>query len=58
MSALYNLVAYQRWQAAITNIQSIADGDAADQVFYRSQYGDTAVMYACHTWRHWNSLSR
>ena len=34
MSALYNLVAYQQWQAAITNIQSLADGDAAHQVFY------------------------
>jgi len=44
MSALYNLVAYQQWQAAITHIKSLADGDAANQVFYQSQYGDTAVM--------------
>ena len=35
MSALYELVANQQWQMAITHIQSLADGDAADQVLYQ-----------------------
>jgi len=44
MSALYELVANQQWQVATTHIQSLADGDAADQIFHQSQYGNTAIM--------------
>ena len=35
MDALYELVANQQWQATITHIQSRADGDAADQIFFQ-----------------------
>ena len=46
MSALFVLVASGQWQEAITHIQSLADGDAVDQVFYQDQFGQTAVMLA------------
>jgi len=47
MSALYELVVTRQWQVAITHIQSLADGDAADQLFHKNQHGDTAIIYAC-----------
>jgi len=50
MSALFELVVNQQWQGyIIAHILSIEDGDAADQLFYQSQYhsGMTAVMFAC-----------
>jgi len=47
MSALYNLTANLQWQVAITHIQSLADGDAADQIFFQDKYGTTAITWAC-----------
>ena len=49
MDALYKLVAYQQqWQVAITHIQSLADGDAVDQLFYKEVYSVwTPIMRAC-----------
>jgi len=38
----------QPWQVAITHIQFLAEGDAADQLFFQSQYGVTAIIYACY----------
>ena len=43
MSALYNLVANQQYQVAITHIQSLADGDAVDQLFHEDKFGQTVV---------------
>ena len=34
MSALYELVYSRQWQVPITHIQSLADGDAADLLFF------------------------
>jgi len=33
--------------AAITHIPSLADGEAADQIFFQGQNGNTAIMRAC-----------
>jgi len=46
-SALFELVESRQWQMAITHIRSLADGDAADQLFFESQYGNTVIMMAC-----------
>jgi len=43
MSALYWRVADHQWQVAITHIQS----HVADQIFYQSGSGYTAIMRAC-----------
>ena len=32
---------------AIIHIQSLADGDAADQLFYLNKHGSSAIMRAC-----------
>ena len=50
MRALYELVANQQrqWQVAITHIQSLADGDAVEQLFYQDGIGFTAIIYACY----------
>ena len=50
MRALYELVANQQrqWQVAITHIQSLADGDAVEQLFYQDGIGFTATIYACY----------
>jgi len=47
MSALIDLVAVERWQEAVTHIQSLPDGDAAYQLFFKNQYGWTAIVHAC-----------
>jgi len=49
MSALYEIVMNKQWQVAITHIQSRADGDAADQLFYQNQQHGmtTIIMRAC-----------
>jgi len=47
MSALYWLVASQQWQANIPHIQSLADGDSVEQLFFQSGGGRTAIMIAC-----------
>jgi len=49
MSPLYGLVFNQRRQVAIAHIQSLADGDAVDQLFHQCQngYGWTAIIVAC-----------
>jgi len=47
-NALLELVDGRDWPADITHIQSLADGDAADQIFFQSQYGFTALMAACY----------
>jgi len=47
MSALFELVINEQWEEAITLIQSLADGDAADQIFHQNQFGITAIMIAC-----------
>ena len=44
-SALYDLVWNRQWQAAITHIQSIADGNAADQLFHLKVNGWSAVWH-------------
>jgi len=49
MRALYNLVISQQWQVAITHIQSLADGDAVDQIFFQGKGGYTAIMRACRS---------
>ena len=38
MNALYELVNDRDWPVAITHIQSLADGDAADQIFFENQF--------------------
>jgi len=43
-SALYELAANQLWQVAIAHIQFLADGDAADQLFFQGSDGWTAIM--------------
>jgi len=47
MSAQFELVNDQQWQVAYSHIQSLADGDAVDQIFFQSANGWTAIMYAC-----------
>jgi len=37
------LVFNKQWQVGITHIQSLADGDAADQLFYQDNAGVTAI---------------
>jgi len=48
MNALYNLVKVGDWPVAISHIQSLADCDAADQLFFLSN-GWTAITLACLT---------
>jgi len=38
MSALHDLVTSRQWQVAVSHIQSLPDGDAADQIFYTDCY--------------------
>jgi len=47
MSSLYELETNQQWQVAITHIQSLADGDAAYQLFNQNDDGWSAIMIAC-----------
>jgi len=42
MSALYELVQDRDWPLAITHIQSLADGEAVDQLFFVSVIESTA----------------
>ena len=44
MRALYYLVFGQRWQMTITHIQSLADGDAVEQLFFQNGDEWTAIM--------------
>jgi len=48
MSTLYDLVVNQQWQVAITHIQSLAYGDAADQIFFQDSDEWTVIMIACY----------
>ena len=57
MSALYDLVRDELWQAAITHIQSLADGDAADLVFHQHNNEWTGLRPPVSSRRHWNSFS-
>jgi len=45
---LYMLVANQQWLVAINHIQSLADGDAVDQIFFQNLLGIAAIMMACY----------
>jgi len=47
MDALFNHCLDEELQVAITHIQSLADGDVVDQLFFQDQYGYTAIMRAC-----------
>jgi len=47
MDTLYYHCKECEWQAIITHIQSLADGDAADQIFHQGYNGWTEIMYAC-----------
>jgi len=47
ISALYELAQDRDWPVAITHIQSLADGDAVDQLFQQDHVGWTAIMFAC-----------
>ena len=44
---LYSLCISQFWQLAITEIQSLLDNDAVDQLFFQDQRGWTIIMIAC-----------
>jgi len=46
MNAFYGHCLNERWPVVITHIRSLADGDAADQLF-QSDYGWTAIVRAC-----------
>jgi len=37
----------EQWPVAISHIQSLADGDAADQIFHQDHHGFTATTIAC-----------
>jgi len=47
MRALYDLVYSKQWQVAITHIQSLADDDSVDPIFFQDGDGCTAIIYAC-----------
>ena len=47
-NALYKLLVNQQWQVTITHIQSLADGDTADQLFFQCDNGMTAITWACY----------
>jgi len=49
MSSLFELVQQSKWQEATSHLNSLADGDAVDQVFYQNNAGDTAIMIASCT---------
>jgi len=52
MRALYVLVVNGQLQVTITQIQSLADGDAVDQIFHQGNGGNTATCSPVLARRH------
>jgi len=46
MSALYELVVNQQWEVTSIHIHALADQDAVHQLFFQSQGGATAIIWA------------